>query len=268
MIVRSRRLLCGAALIAALALLPAARQTAAASSAVGPRAYYLALGDSLGFGFQIDLQFHKGYADDFFANLKATGKTAHLINMACPGETSVSFINGGCPFAFIDKYHYKGPQFAATLSFIQQHPAQVSPVTLDIGANDVLPLIDDTHCTVSSSFTATLATVDANIITILPRLQQALNRTGDLFMMNYYFPYQNECPNLLPLIEEANGHLAADAQQFNVPLADVFTAFGGAATPNPTICLYTWICSKAHDIHATTLGYSVIAQAFEQTAGY
>ena len=51
-------------------------------------------------------------------------------------------------------------------------------------------------------------------------------------------------------------------------MADVFTAFGGPATPNPTICSYTWMCSFFHDIHATDRGYAVIAGAFEATTGY
>ena len=86
--------------------------------------------------------------------------------------------------------------------------------------------------------------------------------------MTYYFPYQNQCPNLLPDVELFNQHLAGDAQQNGVPVVDVFSAFGGAAVPNPNLCRYTWICSKYHDIHATTRGHAVIAAAFEATLGY
>ena len=48
----------------------------------------------------------------------------------------------------------------------------------------------------------------------------------------------------------------------------VFTAFGGATTPNPNICTYTWMCSSYNDIHATTAGYGVIASAFDGATGY
>ena len=92
--------------------------------------------------------------------------------------------------------------------------------------------------------------------------------TGDLVTMNYYFPYQNQCPNLLPDVALFNQHLASDAQQNGVPVVDVFSAFGGAAVPNTNLCRYTWICSSYHDIHATTQGHAVIAAAFEATLGY
>ena len=86
--------------------------------------------------------------------------------------------------------------------------------------------------------------------------------------MNYYLPYQNQCPNLLPDVELFNQHLAGDAQQNGVPVVDVFSTFGGAAVPNAKLCGYTWICSRYHDIHATTQGQAVIAAAFEATLGY
>lgn len=75
-------------------------------------------------------------------------------------------------------------------------------------------------------------------------------------------------PNSLPYVQELNSHLSADAAQFNVAIADVLTAFGGATTPNPNICAYTWMCSTFQDIHATTTGYGVIAGAFETLTGY
>jgi hypothetical protein len=46
---------------------------------------------------------------------------------------------------------------------------------------------------------------------------------------------------------------------------DVFTAFGGPGVPNPNICTYTWMCTApplGPDIHATDLGYRVIADTF------
>jgi lysophospholipase L1-like esterase len=144
-------------------------------------------------------------------------------------------------------------------------------VTIDIGANDVLPLVNPSTCAVVPApavFTQTLATFDANISSILAQLRTALQGTGDLVTMNDYFPYQNQCPNLLPDVELFNQHLASDAQQNGVPVADVFSAFGGAAVPNANLCVYTWICDRHHDIHATTQGYAAMATAVEATLGY
>jgi lysophospholipase L1-like esterase len=146
----------------------------------------------------------------------------------------------------------------------------VSPVTFDIGANDALPLINPSTCAAPSAtvFSQTLTTFDSNFSSILAQLRTALQGTGDLVTMNYYFPYQNTCPGLLPDVETFNQHLAADAQQNGVPVADVFGAFGGPAVPNPALCTYTWICSSYHDVHATSQGYAVIASQVENALGY
>jgi hypothetical protein len=91
--------------------------------------------------------------------------------------------------------------------------------------------------------------------------------TGDLVMMNYYDPFQNICPNTVPVVQDFNTHIADDAADVaseyhvRIRVADVFTAFGGAAVPNPKVCDYTWFCTTG-DIHANTVGYGVIAQMF------
>jgi lysophospholipase L1-like esterase len=260
-----------------LALLPVAHP-ATATTSVGPRTFYLALGDSLAWGYQPNWDIVQGYAEDLYLHLLRRSTFFHLppqgtlfeINMACSGETAATFIAGGCPFAQFKKYPYAGPQLTAALTFIRQHRGQVSPVTIDIGANDLLPLVNPSTCAEQAPAVVTqaLATFDANFSRILAQLRTALQGTGDLVTMNYYFPYQNQCPNLLPDVELFNQHLASDAQQNGVPVVDVFSAFGGAAVPNPNLCRYTWICSKYHDIHATTQGHAVIAAAFEATLGY
>jgi lysophospholipase L1-like esterase len=240
-------------------------------SHVGPKKYYLALGDSLAFGLQPDLNFNHGYVDDFFSNLKGHG-VKNLSNMGCPGETSRTFIHGGCPYAFMHKYFYLGPQLNAAVNYLHSHAGQVSPVTLDIGGNDLLGDINTSNCTVSSNFDTDLANLDSNLTgTILPQLKSALTvngkLTGDLVMMNYYDPYQNICPNKVSYIQKFNKHLANDIKGFGI-IVDVFTAFGGSGTPNPNICNDTWMCSVFKNIHATSKGYSVIASTFENVAGY
>ncbi len=253
------------ALIAAVSL--AFSPPAHAQSFVGPKKYFLALGNSLAFGFQPNLNWDDGYNDVFFHDLKSHG-AQQLINMACPGETSSTFINGGCPYAILKKYIYFTPQLQAGVNFIKRHPGQVSPVTLDIGANDMLPDINSSNCTISSSASTHLANVKSNLTTILSQLKSALNGTGDLLIMNYYDPYQNKCPNSVDAVQQLNATIASVAASYGVTVVDVFAAFGGAAVPNPNTCSYTWICNILfHDIHATNSGYSVIADAFAATYG-
>ena len=129
-----------------LALHPVAHP-ATATTSVGPRTFYLALGDSLAWGYQPNWNIVQGYAEDLYVHLLPRG-TFVEVNMACSGETTTTFIAGGCPFALLKKYPYAGPQLAAALAFIRHHPGRVSPVTIDIGANDVLPLVNPSTCAV------------------------------------------------------------------------------------------------------------------------
>ncbi len=240
------------------------------SSRVRPKPYYLALGNSLAFGIQANGDYDHGYVADLFQDVQHEGVQA-MANMACPGETSVTFRTGQCPLSQLRKYPYTGPQLTAALAFLQAHRGQVSPVTFDIGANDVLPDINPSTCQVDiNKFQADLATLDSNLKgTILPQLHDALTvngySTGDLVMMNYYDPYQNLCPHSVPLIHMLNQHLANDVHGFGV-IVNVFDAFGGAKVPNRNICVYTWICTPpplGPNIHATDKGYQVIAHTFE-----
>lgn len=239
---------------------------------VGPKQHYLAVGDSLAFGFQPDLDFSHGYADYLYSNLKGHGTTS-LANFACSGETSTTMIKGGCPYSYLRKYPYVGDQLDAALLYLYLNPGKVSPVTLDIGANDIKGSLNTSTCATDvASFNAALAQLDANLTqVILPKIRAALTVngvvTGDIVVMNYYDPYQNICPNSVPYTQLVNQHLAQDVAGYGL-LADVFSRFGGTTTPNPNICTYTWMCSVFKDIHSKDAGYQVIAQTFEDTLGY
>lgn len=247
-------------------------QHASTPARVGPKTHYLALGDSLGFGFQPNLDFDDGYANDFFTNLKAHGVTTSA-NLSCPGETTVTMLNGKCPFPLLRKFPYIGSQLAAAVSYLNHYKGQVSPVTLTIGANDVSSDVNTSTCvTDTSKFASDLATVDTNLKqVILPQLKAAMTvngqMTGDIIVMNYYDPFQNICPNTVQGSEELNQHLANDVSGFGT-IVDVFSAFGGSTTPNPNICNFTWMCSVFKNIHATDQGYRVIATTFENGIGY
>src|SRR5918912_836427 len=181
-VIGSRRVrLTAAALL--LALLPVAHPATAATS-VGPKTYYLALGDSLAWGYQPTAQVFQGYDIDLYEHLVGHGTWLEA-NLGCLGETTSTFINGGCPDAYLHKYPYSGAQLSAALTFIRQHPGRVSPVTIDIGANDVLPLINPSTCAAPSAtvFSQTLATFDSNFSSILAQLRTALQGTGDLVKM-------------------------------------------------------------------------------------
>jgi lysophospholipase L1-like esterase len=237
--------------------------------------YYMAVGDSLSFGFQPNLDFTSGFADDIFHDLRRANVTG-VVNYACAGETTSTMIHGGCIGRFAHHGSYTGSQLQAAVVFLkdERNHGRVSPITLEIGSNDVLPDWNQAACSAGSTVAADLARMDADLTqVILPDLLAALgpgtNATnGDLHMLNYYNPFAKECPESAPFVRMVNNHLQADAARFRVPVVDVYSAFGGDARMASHICDYTWICdSRFHDVHPTSLGYQVIARAVELTLG-
>jgi lysophospholipase L1-like esterase len=263
-----------AALLLTFLLLSIAIPSAAAAGKsawdkqVGAKQYYLALGDSLAFGYQPDKDYQHGYADLFAQDLKKKGVKAYA-NMSCVGESSFTMITGLCPYSALRKYPYQGSQLQAATNYIKQHSGQVSPVTLSIGANDILMFFDPATCKFDQwRFQIVLAMLDANLKrVILPALKDALTvkgkLTGDILLTNIYDPFQNACPDTVSYINTINAHLAQDIEGTGA-LVDIFRAYGGARVPNKQICNYSWYCAKSHDIHPTDKGYQVIEATLKQ----
>jgi lysophospholipase L1-like esterase len=304
--VHARTLVCCVTAIAALGALAFA--PAAGAATVGST--YLALGDSLAYGyhaaqFKSELEskgfvepatFNDGYVDDFGAALKLANPKLQTINDGCPGETSETFIKGsgltgfcaggptGSPFPYAFLHHSYGAntsQLADALAVLKATP-NVSPITLDIGANDVLQFLAS-KCGFPTTFTCSPAEVEAefghiaaNAFSILSQLHAAAPK-AQLVLIGLYNPY----PTVLP----APGGDATTAA-LNGALASVAAAVPGASFANPeplfnpsivtgkaettdlpAICAFTAMCpggtfnptSPNADIHPTKLGYGVMA---------
>ncbi|HEX7736380.1 MAG TPA: GDSL-type esterase/lipase family protein [Ktedonobacteraceae bacterium] len=282
----------------------AGRFSRAQPAPVGPKAYYLALGDSLAFGYQPNWNWAGGYASDFARDLTTRG-TRNYVNLGCPDENSFTMINGGCPYELLHKSVYLGPQLDAAVNFLRAHAGQVSPVTLDIGVNDLIPDLNGATCTINPKWTSDLALAMNNFKNvILSRLIAAMTvngqMTGDLILLNYYDPYQDKCPNTVADIQVLNQGLATAAAG-RATMVDVFSAFAApvnavaalsaplvaaavtpvsstrpdpapvnapAPVPASNICAYTWMCSSFRDVHPNSTGYSVIASTIEHTVNY
>jgi lysophospholipase L1-like esterase len=222
---------------------------------VGPKATYLALGDSIGYGYQPNFDLTHGYADALFARLQGTG-TRQLVNMACPGETTTSMLSGGCRLNAISKWRdARGApsQLDTAVAYIEQHRGQVSPVTLTIGANDVIDDLGPACTEQPAAFDAHLDALGVNLDTIVSRLMGALDGSGDLLVTTYYNPFAVDCPATGRYLSELNQRITAVATRGGATVVDVAGAFDGRT------CDYTWMCSRYHDIHATTVGYQAIA---------
>lgn len=130
-----------------------------------PGSRYLALGDSVTFGYEessvVPAPNYKNEAS-FLGYPEQFGAAQHVTvaNAACPGETSSSLINpsaqsngcenspGGSSVAYRKQFplhvHYKGSQLAYALGYLHAHK-NVRLVSLMIGANDYFVCVETTR---------------------------------------------------------------------------------------------------------------------------
>jgi hypothetical protein len=243
--------------------------------------YYLALGASYAFGFQgakfqSELQtgtysaasFDTGYVDDFAQMLAAGRSRLETVNLSCPGETSDSFINGGCRFhlsglALHNDYPAAAPQLGAAVAFLNAHPHQVHVITIsltDLTGNALSDLYFGTcaqnaACTLAA-FPAFLAHEQGNANQILSTLQAA-SPSSQILVLQEFNPYMLAIPLSIPLFSQMNAMLAGVATAHGAILAD-----GVSPVTSSNICALTFVCSAPlHDTHPTDVGYAVLAQA-------
>ncbi|MHB8491011.1 MAG: SGNH/GDSL hydrolase family protein [Solirubrobacteraceae bacterium] len=299
--ISSRLLAIGAMSLVCCAALVAA--PAAGASSIGNT--YLALGDSLAYGFH-EAQFaeefpnvkpetfDQGYVDDFghFLSLIHPGIT--VINDGCPGETTESMIHGSgvpgfCaggphgslfPYVWLHHPYHASSQLADALAILHDNP-NVSPITLDIGANDALQFLASEcgfpsadHCT-ETQFIAEFGHIAGNVAYILGQLRAAAPH-AQIVLLGLYNPYpgfpSEGADRLTAGLNKALETVAAGVPGTSFanpePTFNPSIIFGAPEQLDyPTICAFTAMCpggsfnptSPKADIHPTTLGYSVLA---------
>jgi lysophospholipase L1-like esterase len=288
-----------AAVLAAAALAAAVTATGCTAATAGTPAghaasrtsYYLSLGDSLSQGTQPDragtgVRTQQGYPNQLYTALHRRDPGLRLVKLGCPGETTSTMINGGhCRYA-------AGSQLAAAVSFLRAHRGRVSLITIDIGGDDPHACVTDPTARAiaacaGSFFPETLA----NLAKILTAIRRAAGDQTRVIGMTYYVPTLalwrdgragQSVARLSELVIDGLDQLLANAYRAHgAQVADVFGAFRstdfsglvtvpgiGKVPPNvAAICQWTWECARAPrgpNVHATTAGYGVIAQAFLQ----
>lgn len=250
---RPRRVLAVAVAAASVcAILAATLPAGAASSPQKPvfsGAKYLALGDSVSFGYR---EFSTLPTPDYtkprsfvgFPALVARDLGLKLTNAACPGETTASMINikkqsngcwtqpgGGKGYRQLFPLHvkYDRSQLYFAIRWLRSHP-NTRLVTLMIGANDGFLCQETTpdHCTSPQELGAVLATVSKNVKTILQRLRQGAHYAGQIVVVSYYsLDYAD--PNQTALSLALDQAIAASAQKYNATMANGFGIFKRAA---------------------------------------
>jgi lysophospholipase L1-like esterase len=242
------------------------------STGADTRPIYLALGDSIAFGFD---PFVDAAVPDAFVGYPArvaAGLSRVMVNASCPGETSAGFvaadgIDNGCR-GFRAKYPlhvaYSGTQLAFATEFLRSHPT-TNVVSLGIGVNDLLHCIRATADRCAQELSATLAAYRADLTTILRGLREVYD--GELVLVGYYSPdYQNL--RLTAAVTRLDAVMTDLARTYQAKVADAFTAFAVSGLGDAgDICGAGLLIRSRHgcDIHPSPAGRDLLAATVIRT---
>ncbi len=241
---------------------------------------YLALGDSVAFGYSplivaddglaLDPTKFVGYPDTVAASLDLP-----LVNASCPGETTAGLISRTpandfvcLPYLAHFPLHtnYSGSQLEFALHYLSTHPT-VSLVTIDVGANDVFKLVagcggQNTAC-FANGISGVLASIDANLRFIFGEIRNIAHYNHALVVLTYYSlsydPTTAAGTRLLnaPIIDAAmayGGIVASGFDAFKLPALNVG---GSSCAAGLLIVLPTGGC----DVHPSPVGRNLLAGA-------
>lgn len=259
--------------LASVALLVTMAAPAAAREATP--SVYLALGDSLAWGDGASVPDHTAYVPRLAGYFQGAshGAADDLVNLAIRGETTASMLTGQLP---------------AALALINDPDTDVRVVTLSIGGNDLLDLINDSGDTCAQAPASdacrqelgmAMLSVAANMPTIIGSLEAALAAdpgTEKLFVLTLYNPfggtasiYEEPIDQALLGADVAFDCVAAGQNPLNAGLNDIVgctSAFlGGIVVESYDLfddnALALTHIGEGFNIHPNDDGYALIAQA-------
>jgi lysophospholipase L1-like esterase len=249
-----------------------------------PGSRYLALGDSVTFGYEEpqvvpapnyhDASSFPGYPEQLGAEMRLK-----VANAACPGETSSSLINpsaisNGCentvgkPGGYRTLYplhvRYKGSQLAYAVSYLKAN-RNVRLVSLMIGANDYFVCVEtQAGCTSAAAIHAVATKVAANVRVILSAVRNKARYTGQLVIVNYY-SLNNASSVASAQSALLNKSMDTAAKPFKVIIADGFGEWRAATVHSGgDPCkggLLTQLSTGKCGVHPTYAGQALLAQA-------
>jgi lysophospholipase L1-like esterase len=237
---------------------------------------YLALGDSVPFGFSPLL--NPADADNFIGYPEVVADRLHLqdVNATCPGEATGGFLsltgtdNVCRPYRAAVPLHvnYSGTQMAFAIAYLKSHP-KTRLVTLTLGANDLFRWQKD--CAVSATtgtcplgFFGVLGVMRTNLNTIFSELRGA-GYTGLIVAVTYYaLDYRDTSIGVLlnaQMIAAATSHGAFVASGLEAWRATATAAGGSSCVAGLLIRTSPTEC----DVHPTPLGRDLLAGAVIDT---
>jgi lysophospholipase L1-like esterase len=242
---------------------------------------YLALGDSVSFGYQEPTvvpapDYTNAASFVGFPEVIASDLHLKLTNLACPGETSSSLINDtatsfGCetsPSPTTPAYRttfplhtkYSGSQLTAAVKYLKANP-NTRLVTLMIGANDYFLCQATTadQCASPTEQIGVVGTVAKNVRTIVTTLRNKAHYNGQLVLVGYYATstaLATATAGLDTQIKQA-GH------GFHIEYANAFNTFASASVhAGGTACsagLLTELSTGGCGVHPSAAGQTLLA---------
>jgi lysophospholipase L1-like esterase len=279
--------LAGTAMVAAVSLAPALPAAAAPLNGAGGNGTYLALGDSVAFGYvpsnavpapdYFDPSSFVGYPEDVAQALHIP-----VSNASCPGETTASFYipgapSNGCENApgssvgyrteFPLHVRYAGTQMLYALRYLATH-RNTRLVTIDIGANDVFLCQETTKdaCASTAELQAVLKKIQVNLSIIYALIRDVARYHGPLVALTYYSLSYSD-PTQVAGTEALNSVIASVTEKFGGKVADGFAAFQGPSAAFGGSPCAAGLLIKLPDgtcnIHPSPAGHQLLAQAIE-----
>ncbi len=271
-------------LMAALAAsVTAATLLLSGASGAAPGRPYLALGDSVSFGYITQAGYQYRNADNFIGFPTYVGQALGMTptNASCPGETTAGFssatgADNGCrPYKANYPLHtsYSGTQLAFATAFLNEH-RNTKLVTIQLGANDAFLLENQCNnepACIAAGLPALLDSISGNMDAIY-RAIEAAHFHGRLVVVNYYSLDYGDAAGtgLTQLLNKAiTSHAKADGAR----IADAFTSFEQAAASASGHTCEAGLLNTTPgnqltcDVHPSQSGQQLLAQAVEDAYG-
>jgi lysophospholipase L1-like esterase len=252
---------------------------------------YLALGDSVAFGYvppdavpapkYVDAHSFVGYPEYLAQQLNE-----RVSNASCPGETTASMLvagaqsNGcenslGSPVGYSTLYplhvQYRGTQTDYALHYLAAHK-HTRLITIDIGANDVFLCQATTadHCTSSAELIGVAKEIAANLTTIFHDLRVVAGYSGPIVALTYY-SLSYSAPAAVAGTQFLDSVIAGVTTAFGGIVADGFAAFQGpslASGGDPCAAgLLIKLPGGTCNIHPSPAGHRLLATAIATAIG-
>jgi lysophospholipase L1-like esterase len=285
------------AILALAAALLVAATIAAATASADPvngsdaNGTYLALGDSVAFGYvpaaavpapnYRDAHSFVGYPEFLAQQLNE-----RVSNASCAGETTASMLfagaqSNGCEnslgsnvgYSTLYPLHvqYQGTQMQYALQYLAAHK-HTKLITIDIGANDAFLCQQTTldHCSSLPELVGVLNEIATNLGTIYHELRIDAGYTGTIVALSYYSLSYSD-PSQIALANFLNSAIAGVTTAYGGIVADGLGAFAGPSLAHGGSPCAAGLLIKLPDgtcnIHPSAAGHRLLAAEIANAIG-